>query len=135
MENASKALLIAASVLIVILLVALGMRIFNNSAGTAADDATATAQSISSQSQMAVYSQYIGTIPGSQVTDLLTKLKAQSVIKLEFYNKDATTGELVTTAVTKPAKAIPLVNLANSYVVKATAAAGGGYSLFTVTEK
>ena len=35
MENASKALLIAASVLIVILLIAVGMRIFNSTSGTA----------------------------------------------------------------------------------------------------
>ena len=34
MENASKALLIAASVLIVILLIAFGMRIFNSTTGT-----------------------------------------------------------------------------------------------------
>ena len=35
MENASKALLIAGSVLIVILLIAFGMKIFNSSSGTA----------------------------------------------------------------------------------------------------
>ena len=35
MENASKALLIAASVLIVILLIAFGMKIFNSTSGTA----------------------------------------------------------------------------------------------------
>lgn len=34
MENASKALLIAGSVLIVILLIAVGMKIFNSTAGT-----------------------------------------------------------------------------------------------------
>lgn len=34
MENASKALLIAASILIVILLIAMGMRIFDSTAGT-----------------------------------------------------------------------------------------------------
>ena len=34
MENASKALLIAASVLIVILLIAFGMKIFNSTSGT-----------------------------------------------------------------------------------------------------
>ena len=35
MENASKALLIAASVLIVILLIAMGVRLFNSTSGTA----------------------------------------------------------------------------------------------------
>ena len=44
MENASKALLIAAAVLIVVLLIAFGMGIFNQAAD--AGDAEATADSI-----------------------------------------------------------------------------------------
>lgn len=46
MENASKALLIAAAVLIVILLIAFGMRIFNTA--SSAGDATATSNQLSS---------------------------------------------------------------------------------------
>lgn len=46
MENASKALLIAAAVLIVILLVAFGMRIFNTSSSSG--DAQAASNQISS---------------------------------------------------------------------------------------
>lgn len=45
MENASKALLIAAAVLIVVLLVAFGMRIFNSS--SSAGDAEEAANQIS----------------------------------------------------------------------------------------
>ena len=45
MENASKALLIAAAVLIVILLIAFGMRIFNTASQTG--DAQAASQTIS----------------------------------------------------------------------------------------
>ena len=41
MENATKALLIAAAVLIVILVIALGMRIFNSTSGAAKDAADA----------------------------------------------------------------------------------------------
>ena len=41
MENASKALLIAAAVLIVILLIAFGMRIFNTASTTGDADAAA----------------------------------------------------------------------------------------------
>ena len=44
MENASKALLIAAAVLIVVLLIAFGMGIFNQA--TDAGDATATANQL-----------------------------------------------------------------------------------------
>ena len=46
MENASKALLIAAAVLIVILLIAFGMRILSPASGTV-DSATTTTQQIS----------------------------------------------------------------------------------------
>lgn len=45
MENASKALLIAAAVLIVILLIAFGMRIFNTANNSG--DASATSEEIS----------------------------------------------------------------------------------------
>ena len=53
MENASKALLIAASVLIVIILIALGMRIFN-SVGDASKDSSTVGNSIKKQSSGAV---------------------------------------------------------------------------------
>ena len=52
MENASKALLIAAAVLIVILLIAFGMSIFNSTGDTSAD-AKAVGEQITSQSSIA----------------------------------------------------------------------------------
>ena len=52
MENASKALLIAAGVLIVILLIAFGMSIFN-STGETADQATAVGGQIDAQTTVA----------------------------------------------------------------------------------
>ena len=52
MENASKALLIAAAVLIVILLIAFGMRIMKSS-GNASSQAETTGQAISSQTTAA----------------------------------------------------------------------------------
>ena len=52
MENATKALLIAAAVLIVILLIALGMRIFNSTSG-ASKSATDTGNAITTQSTQA----------------------------------------------------------------------------------
>lgn len=55
MENASKALLIAAAVLIVILLIAFGMKIFNSTGSTAAQ-ATSTGKEISNQTQKAANS-------------------------------------------------------------------------------
>ena len=52
MENASKALLIAAAVLIVILLIAFGMRIFN-STGDVSSQATSTGTQLSNQTTQA----------------------------------------------------------------------------------
>lgn len=52
MENASKALLIAAAVLIVILLIAFGMRIFN-STGDVSSQASQTGQQLTNSAQAA----------------------------------------------------------------------------------
>lgn len=52
MENATKALLIAAAVLIVILLIAFGMRIFNSTADVSGQ-ATQTGQALSNQAGVA----------------------------------------------------------------------------------
>lgn len=55
MENASKALLIAAAVLIVILLIAFGMRIFNSTSDVSGQ-ATETGTQISNQTSQAASS-------------------------------------------------------------------------------
>ena len=72
MENASKALLIAAAVLIVILLIAFGMRIFNANDDTG-DQADQTAQSASMQTFNARLTQYEGkNKTGRTVRDMVT---------------------------------------------------------------
>lgn len=55
MENASKALLIAAAVLIVILLIAFGMRIFNSTSDVSGQ-ATSTGKELSNQTSQAASS-------------------------------------------------------------------------------
>lgn len=55
MENASKALLIAAAVLIVILLIAFGMKIFN-STGNVSGQATDTGKELTNQTNAAATS-------------------------------------------------------------------------------
>ena len=55
MENASKALLIAAAVLIVILLIAFGMRIFNSTSDVSGQ-ATSTGTQLSNQTTQAASS-------------------------------------------------------------------------------
>lgn len=52
MENASKALLIAAAILVVILLIAFGMQVMNSS-GNVGDAATSTGEKMSEQTGLA----------------------------------------------------------------------------------
>ena len=70
MENASKALLIAAAVLIVILLIAFGMSIFN-STGSVGEDATDTGAAISNQAGQAA----------NKATDTLKNLSTSEWLK------------------------------------------------------
>ena len=59
MENASKALLIAGSVLIVILLIAMGVRVFNSTQGTA--DETESAMKTAEMAQFnSKFTQFVG---------------------------------------------------------------------------
>lgn len=71
MENASKALLIAAAVLIVILLIAFGMRIFN-STGDTSGQAEQTASSTSMQTFNAQFTAYKGKITGTSFRNLVS---------------------------------------------------------------
>ena len=70
MENASKALIIAGAILISILIVSLGILIFNNFAGKAKDAADMKEQEISAFNSK--IKSYIGnSVAGSQVNALL----------------------------------------------------------------
>lgn len=121
MENASKALLIAGSVLIVILLIAVGMMIYNGARGTV-DESIAQ---MSSQQIEAFNAQFTATgldrVTGTQVLSLQSKVDANNVqnpagtsknVALTVpaniqpsafyhvtYTKDATTGLITTIAV------------------------------------
>ena len=85
MENASKALLIAAAVLIVILVIAFGMSIFNSAKNSGDAEGTATAISGGITSSTGKLK---GTTPGTpayefnqEINKYLGKNKAPSVVK------------------------------------------------------
>ena len=67
MENASKALLIAAAVLIVILLIALGVGVFNSSKGTVDTQASSVAGTINIKAETAAneIQTSLGVTPGT----------------------------------------------------------------------
>lgn len=88
MENATKALLIAAAVLVVIILIAFGMRILNTSSGTQ-DQADATMNSSKAQAFNRSFESYKGTrVNGASVRSLITAVQqnnlADATHKIEF---------------------------------------------------
>ena len=79
MENATKALLIAAAVLVVIILIAFGMRILNTSSGTQ-DQADATMNSSKAQAFNRSFESYKGTrVNGASVRSLLTAVQQSNL--------------------------------------------------------
>ena len=77
MENASKALLIAASILIVILLIAIGMRVFNSTSGTT-DSVEVTMNATEKATFNAKFTAYIGKKSSAQVKTLANLIIASN---------------------------------------------------------
>ena len=84
MENASKALLIAAAVLIVILIIAFGMKIFNSTG-----DTSGQAEDLASSQQMqtfnAQFTAYEGTKKGAEVRNLVNLVNASNASDPEHH--------------------------------------------------
>ena len=75
MENATKALIIAASVLIVIVLIAVGIKLLSSSQGVTSEvGEVSDAMSISTYNSQ--FTDYVGTQTGAQVKTLLSKVAA-----------------------------------------------------------
>ena len=75
MENASKALIIAGAILLSILIIALGMRIYN-SANSATGSSDLSAEEINAHNQ--TFKAYAGRQKGQQVQSLLTKIQSNN---------------------------------------------------------
>ena len=75
MENASKALIIAGAILLSILIIALGMRIYNSSTSSAAN-ADLSATEIASFNS--TFESYEGSQKGSAVRQLITAVKSSN---------------------------------------------------------
>lgn len=123
MENASKALLIAGAILIVILLIAVGMIVYTSAKGTV-DEGIAQMSSQELQMYNNQYTTYAGTnVNGSNVKALLEKIQlnntkntgvAAKTIKLSFKNNTSDT------SVTEVSTAISNVVTAKYYSVVIT---------------
>lgn len=86
MENASKALLIAGSILVVILLIAMGVRVFNSTSGTT-DSVEGTMQTTEATMFNNKFTQYVGTKSATQ---------ARSLINMVISNNATNTNHTVT---------------------------------------
>lgn len=95
MENATKALLIAGSILIVILLIALGMRVFRSGAG-AVDDSQVAMKATGVGTYNTQIAGYLNkNLTESQVRALVQKLIAinassKRAVKIKFRNQEPT---------------------------------------------
>lgn len=91
MENATKALLIAAAVLIAILIISLGLVVYNNSASTV-NQANLSSQEIQAQNEK--FTRYNGTNKrGSEVNSLLQTALNYNLNTTDDGNKVTVTGK------------------------------------------
>lgn len=91
MENATKALLIAAAVLIAILIISLGLVVYNNSASTV-NQANLSSQEIQAQNEK--FTRYNGTNKrGSEVNSLLQTVLNYNLNTTDDGNKVTVTGK------------------------------------------
>lgn len=90
MENATKALLIAAAVLVAILIISLGLVVYNNSANTV-NQANLSSQEIQAQNEK--FTRYNGTNKrGSEVNSLLQTVLNYNLNTTDDGNKVTVTG-------------------------------------------
>ncbi len=96
MENASKALIIAGSILLSILIIALGMFIFSSSSSTS-DTMGSTLSENEKQTFNIKFEKYLGKQSGSSVASLVStirstavsnKTSADMIVSVDFYDKE-----------------------------------------------
>lgn len=119
MENATKALLIAGSVLIAILLIAMGLRIFSSTTGTV-DSAQTTMDATAVATFNGQFNGYIGSnISGSKVLALQQKIIASNAT-----NSHKIDGNIVSKDTNQP---ILVINQTKKYNVTYTSDTNSGY--------
>lgn len=124
MENASKALIIAGAILLAILLISLGIMIFNQAQDTVNNSGMSQAEITAFNNK---FLKYEGTQKGSVVKSLINEVLAtnQSLstserVKVTLVKKG--NGEEITTATATPTTSA--VDIAQSYTVKLTYSKG-----------
>ena len=135
MENASKALLIAGSILVVIVLIAVGMKVLNSTAGASeSSQKTMDATAITNFNMQFVNA---GARIGSEVTLSGSKTLAlqQKVLASNAVN---TTHKITGTLVEQTnggTTSVPQIDTTKKYTVKATQDSNGYINTINCTEK
>ncbi len=107
MENASKALIIAGAIILSILIIGLGMFIFQKASG-AAEGADLSSQKIKAYNS--VFEQYQGVQSGTNVKALLEEVKSHNLANSSDYTLQITVQNSTAAGVTSP----PTANVAVS---------------------
>lgn len=121
MENATKALLIAASVLIAIVLIAMGIKLLQPAAGTV-DEVGKVTDTIAITSFNSQFTDYEGTQTGAEVKALLNKITATN--RNESTHKISVNGSSSSTDIATYRAGI---NINTTYTVEVSDSDGDGY--------
>lgn len=136
MENATKALVIAGAVLVTILLISVGIMVFN-SAKDPLDDSAATMGSTAVQSFNSKFTGYFGDkVPGSNVKSLLGEIRSSNATNESHKIAVKCEGGIVAT--TADEHGVPSNNAivsSGKYEVDATNYADGFITEITITKK
>ena len=124
MENASKALLIAGAILIVIVLISIGMLIVN-STNDVTEQASSTATSQAIQTFNSQFTQYEGTQKGSTVKNLYQSVQASNAANAD--------GDHIVTWTC--AEAMSAIQNSHKYTVDLAYGSDGYVNAITVTKQ
>ncbi len=117
MENASKALIIAGAILLSILIISLGIMIYNQAAGVVNNNAMSDAEKTSFNAK---FEQYAGTVKGAQVRSLYQQVITSNSDEKNEERKVGIKG-IGESTVNETITQIPSnIKAANTYIVEIT---------------
>lgn len=129
MENASKALILAGSILIAIIIISLGIVVFRNMSAPVQREASLTEQQISAFNSK--ISPYLGeSVSGSQVNALMQLVRT---INTKAENENDTAKKITISYNGTPG--VTRVETGNFYIVKAVSSDKGLLTTITVRDK
>ncbi|MCI8655123.1 MAG: hypothetical protein HFJ48_04545 [Clostridia bacterium] len=130
MENATKALLIAAAVLITIIVISLGLIVYRMAAGAVNDANLNEAEITTFNSKFEAYEGK--TVSGSKVNQMLRTVLAHNTTNTDTAKKVSVTGA-VTMANTATSLPDTMADTGKSYIVKCVIGSSGFITSITVT--